>query len=88
MTTPLADTRKPRVTILKTGATYPQIRERCGDLESWFVGGLSSVLERAYRTVAGRGGNRRSAGAGRVPMDSSCWITSWVARRCPLTLLW
>jgi len=66
MTTPLADTRKPRVTIVKTGATYPQIRERCGDFESWFVGGLSSVLERAYRPVAGRGGNRKSAGAGRV----------------------
>jgi len=43
MTTLLADTRKPRVIIVKTGETYPQIRKCCGDFESWFVRGLSSV---------------------------------------------
>ena len=45
MTTSLTDARKPRVIIVKTGETYPQIRERSGDFESWFVRGLSSALE-------------------------------------------
>jgi hypothetical protein len=52
ITAPLADTRKPRGIIVKTGETYPQIRERCGNFEFWLVGGLSSVLGRANRAVA------------------------------------
>ncbi|WP_018403172.1 glutamine amidotransferase [Marinobacter gelidimuriae] len=63
MTTPLADTRKPRVIIVKTGETYPQIRERCGDFESWFVRGLSSALELSVVNVV----------AGESPGEPSDW---------------
>lgn len=36
---------KPRVVILKTGTTYPQIRDQFGDFEDWFVSKLSSQLD-------------------------------------------
>lgn len=35
---------QPRVVILKTGTTYPTIREQAGDFEDWFVRGLSPAL--------------------------------------------
>lgn len=34
----------PRVVILKTGTTYPQIKDHFGDFDAWFVRGLSSQL--------------------------------------------
>ncbi|MDL0430403.1 glutamine amidotransferase [Marinobacter sp. TBZ242] len=34
----------PRVVILKTGTTYPTIREAFGDFDSWFVAGLAPEL--------------------------------------------
>ncbi|WP_324125631.1 glutamine amidotransferase [Marinobacter sp. F4218] len=37
--------RQARVVILKTGTTYPAIRETSGDFEDWFVRGLSDELE-------------------------------------------
>lgn len=37
--------RKTRVAILKTGTTYPAIREKAGDFEDWFVRGLSPELD-------------------------------------------
>lgn len=36
---------KPRVVILKTGTTYPQIKDQFGDFEDWFVARLSSQLD-------------------------------------------
>ncbi|MBW0149004.1 glutamine amidotransferase [Marinobacter arenosus] len=36
--------RQARVVILKTGTTYPTIREVSGDFEDWFVRGLSNEL--------------------------------------------
>ncbi|WP_308318827.1 glutamine amidotransferase [Marinobacter sp. F4206] len=36
--------RRARVVILKTGTTYPTIRETSGDFEDWFVRGLSDNL--------------------------------------------
>lgn len=35
----------PRVVILKTGTTYPAIREAFGDFESWFVAGLAPEIK-------------------------------------------
>ena len=63
MNTTLADTRKPRVIIVKTGETYPQIRERSGDFESWFVCGLSSALELSVVNVV----------AGESPGEPADW---------------
>ena len=37
--------QKPKVVILKTGSTYPQIREQLGDFDAWFVRGLSADLD-------------------------------------------
>lgn len=37
--------RKPKVAILKTGSTYPDIREQHGDFDQWFLRGLSSGLD-------------------------------------------
>ncbi|OJT01024.1 glutamine amidotransferase [Marinobacter nauticus] len=36
---------KARVVILKTGSTYPQIRDQFGDFDAWFSRALSSQLE-------------------------------------------
>lgn len=45
MKSSLAENRKPRLIIVKTGDTYSQIRESYGDFESWFIRGLSPALE-------------------------------------------
>lgn len=45
MIEPGPQNRRTRVVILKTGTTYPDIREHFGDFEDWFVRGLSSELE-------------------------------------------
>jgi len=37
--------QKPKVVILKTGSTYPQIRDQFGDFDAWFVRGLSDDLD-------------------------------------------
>ena len=63
MTTSLTDTRKSRVIVVKTGETYPQIRERSGDFESWFVRGLSSALELSVVNVV----------AGESPGEPTDW---------------
>ena len=39
------DTQAPRVVILKTGSTYPQIKAQFGDFDAWFIRGLSSQLQ-------------------------------------------
>jgi len=36
---------QPKVLILKTGSTYPAIREVFGDFDAWFVRGLSNTLD-------------------------------------------
>jgi len=38
-------TNQPRVLILKTGTTYPEIRAQFGDFDDWFVRGLSDQLD-------------------------------------------
>lgn len=45
MSEPSPQSRKTRVVILKTGTTYPALRETFGDFEDWFVRGLSPELE-------------------------------------------
>lgn len=35
----------PRVVILKTGTTYPPIREQFGDFDTWFIRGLPDTLD-------------------------------------------
>lgn len=45
MSEPRPDSQPARVVILKTGTTYPSIREAHGDFEDWFVRGLSSELD-------------------------------------------
>lgn len=35
----------PRIAILKTGRTYPSIREQLGDFEDWFIAGLAPELD-------------------------------------------
>ena len=45
MSEPRPDSQLARVVILKTGTTYPSIREAHGDFEDWFVRGLSSELD-------------------------------------------
>lgn len=37
--------QKPKVVILKTGSTYPQIRKQLGDFDAWFARGLSADLD-------------------------------------------
>ena len=51
MNSPLVGVKKPRVVIVKTGGTHPQISQRWGDFESWFIQGLSSKLELAVVNV-------------------------------------
>ncbi len=36
---------KPQVAVLKTGNTYPSIKEEFGDFDQWFLRGLSSELD-------------------------------------------
>lgn len=43
--------RHPRVVILKTGTTYPSIRERFGDFDDWFLRGLSPALDTTVTDV-------------------------------------
>ena len=45
MSEPRPHSQPARVVILKTGTTYPSIREAHGDFEDWFVRGLSAELE-------------------------------------------
>ena len=40
-----SQTQAARVLILKTGSTYPEIREQYGDFDAWFVRGLSDELD-------------------------------------------
>ena len=35
----------PKVLILKTGSTYPEIRDQYGDFDAWFIQGLSDQLD-------------------------------------------
>lgn len=90
MNTPLTGTRKPRVVIVKTGETYPQIRERCGDFESWFVNGLSSQLDLSVvNVVAGEALGEPTAwdgivitGSPAMVSDREAWselTTQWLA---------
>lgn len=44
--------RARRVVILKTGSTYPVLRERFGDFEDWFIAGLSPELDLTVVNVA------------------------------------
>ena len=44
MKAPTTD-QAPKVLILKTGTTYPEIREQYGDFDAWFVRGLSDQLD-------------------------------------------
>ncbi len=53
----------PRVVILKTGSTYPSIKEQFGDFDEWFVQGLSPGLD---ITVF-------DAEAGDLPQDPADW---------------
>src|SRR5690554_4524807 len=39
------NSQAPRVVILKTGSTYPQIKDQFGDFDAWFTRGLSSQLQ-------------------------------------------
>jgi GMP synthase (glutamine-hydrolysing) len=39
------NSQAPRVVILKTGSTYPQIKDQFGDFDAWFNRGLSSQLQ-------------------------------------------
>lgn len=41
----MAHSQKPKVVILKTGSTYPRVREQFGDFDAWFVRGLSADLD-------------------------------------------
>jgi GMP synthase (glutamine-hydrolysing) len=44
----------PKVVILKTGSTYPDLKEQFGDFEEWFVRGLSLRFDiTVLNTVAG-----------------------------------
>ena len=44
----------PKVVILKTGSTYPGLKEQFGDFDEWFVRGLSPRLDiTVLNTVAG-----------------------------------
>ena len=44
----------PKVVILKTGSTYPGLKEQFGDFEEWFVRGLSPRFDvTVLNTVAG-----------------------------------
>lgn len=44
----------PKVVILKTGSTYPDLKEQFGDFEEWFVRGLSPRFDiTVLNTVAG-----------------------------------
>lgn len=45
MSEPRPASHQARVVILKTGTTYPAIRETSGDFEDWFVRGLSPRLD-------------------------------------------
>ncbi len=45
MSEPNPNSQTARVVILKTGTTYPSIREAHGDFEDWFVRGLASELD-------------------------------------------
>lgn len=42
---------KPKVIILKTGSTYPQIRNQFGDFDAWFLRTLADDLEVTVRDV-------------------------------------
>ncbi|RBW50670.1 glutamine amidotransferase [Marinobacter sp. F3R11] len=53
----------PRVVILKTGSTYPGIKEQFGDFDEWFVRGLSKALD---LTVV-------NTEAGELPADPADW---------------
>jgi GMP synthase (glutamine-hydrolysing) len=44
MNEPVAETAPARIVILKTGTTYPGIRDSFGDFDAWFVRGLSPDL--------------------------------------------
>ncbi|MDO6441018.1 glutamine amidotransferase [Marinobacter sp. 2_MG-2023] len=53
----------PRVVILKTGSTYPAIKDQFGDFDEWFVRGLSPGLD---ITVL-------NTDAGELPGDPADW---------------
>ncbi|KKN47485.1 hypothetical protein LCGC14_0662480 [marine sediment metagenome] len=53
----------PRVVILKTGSTYPSIKEQFGDFDEWFVRGLSPRLDITVLDTE----------AGELPTDPTDW---------------
>lgn len=53
----------PKVVILKTGSTYPGIKEQFGDFDEWFVGGLSPGFDITVLNAA----------AGELPGDPADW---------------
>ncbi|SHK76772.1 GMP synthase (glutamine-hydrolysing) [Marinobacter antarcticus] len=53
----------PKVVILKTGSTYPDIKEQFGDFDEWFVRGLSPGLDITVLNTA----------AGELPGDPADW---------------
>jgi len=55
--------QNPGVVILKTGSTYPGIKEKFGDFDEWFVRGLSKSLD---LTVV-------NTEAGELPGDPAAW---------------
>lgn len=54
---------KPCVVILKTGSTYPSIKEQFGDFDEWFVRGLSPGLDITVLNTE----------AGELPGDPTDW---------------
>lgn len=54
---------KPKVVILKTGSTYPAIKEQFGDFDEWFVHGLSPGLDITVLNTE----------AGELPGDPADW---------------
>ena len=53
----------PKVVILKTGGTYPAIKEQFGDFDEWFVRGLSPELDITVLNTE----------AGELPGDPADW---------------
>ena len=52
-----------RVVILKTGTTYPEIRDRFGDFDAWFLRGLASGLSTQVADVT----------TGKLPGEPASW---------------
>lgn len=60
----------PRIAILKTGTTYPPIRERYGDFEDWFQAGLNQAQVAGGEPLHVRTIN---VAAGEEPGDAHDW---------------